>query len=301
RTLVRLAAEKEKPNGERLREYRDSNLASLELDLYSPAPIYESFEKIKLTDSLEFLREQLGEAHSLVGKALEGRTPGEVAEEAIAGTALKDVEARKKVAAGGMAAVRQSADPMIRLAARVDDDARAFRKRYEDRVQGVERAAYALISKAIFEVKGTSAYPDATFTLRLAYGVVEGYKENGKNIAPATDFRGLFQRASEHGNQPPYQLPQRWLDRKSRLNLAVKMNFVSTADIIGGNSGSPVVNRRGEIVGLIFDGNIQSLIWNFLFDGQQGRAVAVHSQGILEALRRIYGAQELVKELVGGK
>ena len=297
RTLVRLAAEKQKPNPERLREYRESNLPSLELELFSPAPIYDSFEKSKLTDSLTFMQEQLGSDHPLVKKVLDGRTPRQLAEEAISKTVLKDVNQRRKLAEEGVKALDTSTDPMIRLALKIDEDSRALRKRYEDRVQGVERANYALIAKAIFELRGKSNYPDATFTLRLSYGTVKGYADHGRNIAPLTNFSGLYERASLHGNKVPYQLPKRWMERKPKLDLAVPLNFVSTADIIGGNSGSPVVNRQGELVGLIFDGNIHSLVWNFLYDDEKGRAIAVHSQGILEALTQIYQADTLVKEL----
>ncbi|MBI4455975.1 MAG: S46 family peptidase [Acidobacteria bacterium] len=297
RTLVRLAAEKQRPNTDRLREYRESNLPSLELNLYSPAPIYDSFEKIKLIDSLEFLRNQLGESHPLVVKVLDGKTPQQLASEVVSGTRLMEVAVRRAVAAGGERAILESTDPMIQLAVKIDEDGRALRKRYEDRVQGVERVNYALIAKANFELKGTSVYPDATFTLRLSLGPVRRYTENGKNIAPFTNFAGLYDRASLHANKSPYQLPQRWLERKSKLSLATPLNFVSTADIIGGNSGSPVVNRSREIVGLIFDGNIQSLVWNFLYDDRQGRAIAVDSRGIVEALQNIYNARELVQEL----
>jgi peptidase S46-like protein len=297
RTLVRLTAEKQKPNDQRLREFGEANLPSLELELFSPAPIYRPFEKTKLIDSLTFMEEKLGHEHALVQKALNGKSPQQLADEIVSETRLGDVNVRKKLAEGGWKAVEASNDPMIQLARRVDPDARALRKRYEDRVQGVERANYALIAKAIFELKGTSTYPDATFTLRLSFGSVKGYQEGGDLIPPFTSFSGLYERASRNGNKPPYQLPQRWTEKKSKLNLTAPLNFVSTPDIIGGNSGSPVVNRHGEIVGLIFDGNIYSLIWDFLYDDKQGRAIAVHSEGIIEALEKVYQANALIKEL----
>lgn len=297
RTLVRLVAEKQKPNTERLREYRESNLPSLELELFSPAPIYEPLERAKLTDSLAYMSEQLGQDHALVKKVLDGKTSQQLAQEAVSKTLLKDVSVRKKLADEGAKAIEASTDPMIQLALRIDQDSRALRKRYEDHVQGVERANYALVAKAIFELKGTSTYPDATFTLRVSYGTVKGYQENGKPIGPFTNFNGFYERSAQHENKPPYQLTKRWVERKSKLDLATPFNFVSTADIIGGNSGSPVVNRRAELVGLIFDGNIHSLVWNFLFDDERGRAIAVHSQGILEALNKIYEVEELVREL----
>ena len=297
RTLVRLVAEKQRPNNERLREYNEANLPSIELDLFSSAPIYDAFEKAKLADSLTFMVEQLGENHPLVQKVLNGNKPRQLAEDAVAQSQLKDVSVRKKLAEGGQQAIQGSTDPMIQLALRIDEDARRLRKRYEDRVQGVERANYALISKALFELKGTSIYPDATFTLRLSYGAVKGYEEAGKRLAPFTDFNGFYERSSLHGNRPPYSLPERWVERKGKLDLKSPFNFVSTPDIIGGNSGSPVINRQGEVVGLIFDGNIHSLVWNFQYDDQKGRAIAVHSEGILEALDKVYQAEELVREL----
>jgi hypothetical protein len=297
RTLVRLAAEKQKPNNERLREYNEANLPSLELDLFSPAPIYDSLEKTKLADSLAFMVEQLGEKHPLVQKVLNGKSPQQLAQDAVSQSQLKEVSVRKKLTEGGQKAVDGSSDPMVQLALRIDEDARKLRKRYEDRVQGVERVNYALISKALFQLKGTSVYPDATFTLRLSFGVVKGYEEEGKNLAPFTNFKGFYERSALHANKPPYLLPQRWLDKKARLNLATPFNFVSTPDIIGGNSGSPVVNQKGELVGLIFDGNIHSLVWNFQYGDEKGRAIAVHSEGIIEALDKIYEAKELVREL----
>ena len=297
RKLVRLTGEKQKPNAERLREYTDARLPSLELDLYSPAPIHESLEKATLGDSLSSLLEQLGPNHKVTQKALEGGNPQQLAELLVSQTRLKDVGVRKQLADGGSQAVQSSTDPMIRLALRVDEDARTVRKRYEDNVQGVERVNYALIAKALFALKGTSAYPDATFTLRLSFGQPLNYSDQGKNIPWFTRFAGLYERASQFGHKPPYQLPQRWMDGESKLNLNKPLNFVLTTDITGGNSGSPVVNRAGEIVGLIFDGNIQSLVWTFQYDDQRGRAIAVHSEGIIEALKSIYQAREVLAEL----
>lgn len=297
RTLVRLTVEKQKPNGERLREYTDARMRSLELDLFSPAPIHESLEKATLSDSLSLLRDQLGPSHAATQTALQGRSPQQVADELVTQTRLKDVSVRKQLADGGWQAVQASTDPMIQLALRVDEEARAVRKRYEDRVQGVERANYALIAKAWFALKGKSAYPDATFTLRLSVGQPLRYSDQGKSIPWFTRFSGLYERASHFGHKPPYQLPQRWMAGKSKLNLSKPLNFVLTPDIVGGNSGSPTVNRAGEIVGLIFDGNIHSLVWTFQYDDQRGRAIAVHSEGIIEALRSIYQAKGLLAEL----
>nr|MBA3440807.1 S46 family peptidase [Pyrinomonadaceae bacterium] len=284
RSLVRLAAENERPNAERLPEYTDARRASLELQLYSPAPIYEEFERMKLADSLRFMRGEYGANHPLVERVLNGKPPEERAAELIASTRLKDVSYRKELAAGGRRGIEQSTDPMIVLARAVDEEARKVRKRYEEEVTSVERGAYAKIARALFATEGTKLYPDATFTLRLSYGAVRGYEENGKQVTPFTRFAGLFERAAQHGNQPPYQLPARWTAKKEALNLRTPFNFVSTADIIGGNSGSPVINRDGELVGLIFDGNIQSLVGNFIFDETQNRSISVDSRGMIEAL-----------------
>jgi hypothetical protein len=299
RTLVRLAAEKQKPNPQRLREYRDSNLQSLEFELFSSAPLYDNFEKFKLADSLAFFHAELGKDDPLVKDVLGDKTPQEWAEQLISGTKLKDAAVRKKVAEGGQKAIDESTDPMILFAKRIDAEARRLRKHYEDDVQGVERQNYALVSKALFAAKGTSTYPDATFTLRLAFGPVKGYMENGKKIPYFTTFAGAFEHAQKHGNKPPYDLPQSWWDKKSAIHLSTPLNFVNTADIIGGNSGSPVINKNAEIVGLIFDGNIQSLALDFGYSDAQARAVAVSSQGIIEALRNIYGAAPLADELQG--
>ena len=300
RTLVRLADEDAKPNAERLREYTDAARQSLELELYSPAPIYDDFERAKLADSLAFMRDELGANNATVRKVLKGETPEARAAELVNGTKLKDVAYRKQLAAGGIKAIENSTDPMIVLARSIDAESRAARKRYEDEVLGVERTNYAKISRALFDIEGTKLYPDATFTLRLSYGAVKGYEENGKFIPPYTDIAGLYRHSAEHGNKYPYQLPERWVERKSALDLKTPLNFVSTADIIGGNSGSPVINENAEIVGLIFDGNIQSLVGDFIFDETQNRAIAVDSRGMIEALRKVYSANEVANELTGG-
>jgi len=297
RNIVRLVAEKQKPNDTRLREYSEANLPSLELELYSPAPIYENFEQLKLADSLQFMEEKLGMENEMVRKVLSGMSPAERAKQLVTGCRLQDAAYRKQLVEGGPQAIAECQDPMISLARAIDPEARELRKNYEDMVQGVERANHALLASALFKMKGTSIYPDATFTLRLSFGPVKGYAENEKTVTPFTDFAGLYRHSASHGNVAPYQLPESWTKAKSNLNLATPFNFVSTADLIGGNSGSPVVNIMGEVVGLIFDGNIQSLVWNFLYDDRQGRAVSVDSRGLLEALEKIYSANRVVKEL----
>jgi hypothetical protein len=294
---VRLAAENEKPNAERLPEFTDARRASLELGLYSPAPIHEDFEKLKLADSLGFMVELLGADNALVKQVLAGKTPEARANELISGTKLKDPEYRKEVAKGGKAAIDASTDPMIVVARTIDAKARESRKRYESEVTGVERSNYAKIARALFETEGTKLYPDATFTLRLSYGAVEGYMENGKKVPAFTTLGGLYARADSFKRQFPYTLPQRWWDKKSEVNLNTPFNFVSTNDIIGGNSGSPTINQHGELVGLIFDGNIQSLVGDFMYDGSVNRAISVDSRGMLEILKKIFGGNEIAAEL----
>ena len=297
KTLVRLADENERPNAQRLREYSDSARSSLELQLFSAAPIYEDMEQVKLANSLSYFAEKFGGDAPLVKRVLAGKSPATRAAELIAGSKLKDIEERKRLATGGKLAIEQSQDPLIQLARLIDPDARAIRKKYEEQVIEPERQAYSLISQALFEIEGPSRYPDGTFTLRLSYGTVKGYLENGQQIPPWTTMGQTFDHAARHGNVAPWALPKSWHQRRSAIDSATPFNFVSTCDIIGGNSGSPVVNRAGEFVGIIFDGNIQSLVGDFIFDETQNRAVSVHSSAILEAMKKIYGADSLADEL----
>jgi hypothetical protein len=297
RTLVRMAEESKKPNAERLPEYTDARRASLELALFSPAPIHEDFEKLKLADSLGFMVELLGADNPLVKGVLAGKTPEARADELISGTKLKDPEFRKELAKGGFEAIDASNDPMILVAREVDAKARELRKRYETEVAAVERANYAKIARAVFETEGSKVYPDATFTLRLSYGAVEGYMENGKKVPPFTTLGGLYARSDAFKHEFPYNLPPRWIEKKSAINLNTPFNFVSTNDIIGGNSGSPTINQNGELVGLIFDGNIQSLVGDFMYDGSVNRAISVDSRGMLEVLKKVFGANDIVAEL----
>jgi hypothetical protein len=297
RDLVRLADELPKPNAERLREYSEAGLESLKQSLFSEAPLYDDLETEKLADSLAMLAETLGVDGDVVRDILAGRSPRERARELIRGTKLKDVAERKRLFEGGRAAIDVSEDPLIELARLIDPASRKFRATYEEKVDEPRRQAYGKISRARFAVHGASVYPDATFTLRLSYGVASGYQEDGRAVGWATEIGGAYARSADHGNREPFNLPKSWLDRKSRLDLKTPLNFVMTADIIGGNSGSPVINRAGELVGIIFDGNIQSLVFDYLYTDQQARAVAVHSAGILEALRKIYDAAPVVGEL----
>jgi hypothetical protein len=301
RILVRASEEKPKPNGGRLREFRDSALPSLEQQLFSTAPVYKNLQTATLALSLAQMQDALGPDDPAVKAALSGKSPEEAAKALIAGTKLEDVAVRKQLYEGGKAAVDASTDPLIVLLRNVDSEARAVRKRYDDEVDAVVRRDGATIARARFAQTGLNQPPDATFTLRLSYGAVKGYEENGKKIPYFTTFAGAFQHAEEHGNKPPYNLGASWLKMKSKLKLETPLNYVSTADIIGGNSGSPTVNKAGEVVGIIFDGNIQSLVLNFYYDDRQARAVHVDSRGIIEALRNIYGAEALANELTGTK
>jgi len=219
----------------------------------------------------------------------------------IANSKLDDVAVRKQLYEGGQAAIDSSTDPLILAMRAIDPEARVARKQFEDKVDSVVRLNGTLIAKARFAQSGFTQPPDATFTLRLSYGAVKGYQENGKAIPFATIMGGAFDHAAEHNNQPPYNLPDSWMQSKAKLDLKTPLNFVSTADIIGGNSGSPTVNKNGEVVGIIFDGNIESLPMNFAYTEVQARAVSVDSRGIQEALRKIYGATALADELMGKK
>jgi hypothetical protein len=301
RVLVRAAAEKPKPNPDRLREFRDSALPSLEQALFSTEPVYKNLDTVLLADSLAEMQDALGKDNANVQKVLNGKTPADAAKDLIANTKLDDVAVRKQLYEGGQTAIEASTDPLIVVMRAIDADARAARKEFEDKVDSVVRRDGTTIAKARFAQSGFSQPPDATFTLRLSYGTVKGYQEDGKPIPFETNMGGAFEHAAAHNDQPPYNLPESWMKSKSKLDLKTPLNFVSTADIIGGNSGSPTVNKKGEVVGIIFDGNIQSLPWNFAFSDAQGRAVSVDSRGIQEALRNIYGATGLADELMGTK
>lgn len=298
RRLLRSAAERAKPNAERLPEYGDAGRESFELGLLSEEPVYDDLETLKLADSLTQLAGLLGYRHPVVRKALAGQSPRERAAAAVCGSKLKSLAVRKQLYQGGQAAVDAAQDPMIELARLVDAEARAVRRAVEVQ-QEVIRQAHAQIAKARYAVEGDRRAPDATFTLRLAFGVVAGYEEEGRKIPHQTTFAGLYERAAAQKYRPPFDLPPRWLARMKKLNLNTPFNFVSTADIIGGNSGSPVVNRQGEFVGIIFDGNIQSLVLDIVYTEEQARALAVHSSAILEALVKMYDARPLADELLG--
>src|SRR6266508_2481370 len=300
RTLVRLAEENQKPDAERLPEFMSTRLAALEASLYSTGPIYDDFEKMKLANSLAFMQREYGAKHPFINQVVKGKTPEVRATELIEGTKLKDVEYRKQVATAGMRMTYSGADPMIALAQDIDKEARSVRKRYEEEVVAIERANYAKIAHALFEEQGTKLYPDATFTLRLSYGAVKGYRENGKFVPPFTTLGGLYARSNQFHHAFPYNLPPRWMSRQAAIDPKTPFNFVSTNDIIGGNSGSPTINKNGELVGLIFDGNIESLVGNFEYDESVNRSISVDVRAMLEVLRKVFQANAVADELMKG-
>jgi hypothetical protein len=298
RTLVRMNAELALPNAERLREFGDAGLETLREQLFADSPIYKDFEIAKLADSLSYLVSEMGADDELVKTVLAGKSPAVRAAELVNGSTVEKVDVRKELSKAGSEKIAASKDPMIQLALTVDARARAVRKTVEAKLEEPMKQAYAKLAKAKFATQGDSVYPDATFTLRLAFGTVKGYQENGgETVAPMTTMAGAFAHADKHGNVEPFKLPKSWHERRSAVDLNTPFNFVSTADIIGGNSGSPVVNREGEVVGLIFDGNIQSLVLDYAFEDKQARAVSVHSAAIVESLRKIYDAAQLADEL----
>ncbi|WNG47306.1 S46 family peptidase [Archangium minus] len=297
RTLVRYAEESTKPDAERLRGFNEANLPMLNNQLMSKAPIYPELEIAQLTFSFTKLREELGPDHPFVKKVLGKESPAALATRLVKGSKLADLKVREQLSKGGKAAIAASKDPMIQLAALIDPDARAIRKTYEEQVEAVVRKNSELIAQAKFEVYGTGIYPDATGTLRLSFGAVKGYMEDGKKVEPITQMGGTFDR---HTGEDPFALPKSWLAAKKDLTATTPMNFVTTNDIIGGNSGSPVINKDAEITGLVFDGNIQSLGGDYGFDESVNRTVAVHSEAIVESLKKVYKADRILEELRPG-
>jgi hypothetical protein len=301
RQIVQYVIEVKKPDGERLDGYHDSQIESLRFQLLSPAPIYPSTEKLFMTTALNLAAEKLGKNDEYLVKLLDGSDITTFVNSVIDGTKLSDVAVRKALLDGGEAAVAASTDPMIVAARRTDPLAREYRRWQHDEIESALTTAGEKLGKARFLVYGKDAYPDATFTLRLSYGTVDGFPYNGTIAPPFTTFYGLYDRAASFSNKPPFDLTPKEAAGRDKLELSTPLNFVSTGDIIGGNSGSPVVNRECELVGLIFDGNIESLAGDFVYDGSRNRAVAVHSAGMIEALRKLYGAGALADELEGMK
>lgn len=294
RLLVRGAAERGRPDAERLPEFTTAALPAVRQYLEATVPVHPELETVKLSWSLTQLREQLGTDDPLVQAVLGRESPRQVASRLVTGTSLGSPEARRALWEGGAAAVAASRDPFIVLARDLDADARDLRARYEAEVEAIERQAADRIARVRFARSGTTTYPDATFSLRLSYGEVRGWTEGERQVAPFTDLAGAFRR---HTGSAPYALPARWLEHRERLPGDQPYNFVSTHDITGGNSGSPVINREGELVGLIFDGNIHSLAGDLWYDDSLNRAVSVHAGAIIVALGQLYDAAFLVREM----
>lgn len=297
--IVQYVAEIKKPDGQRLPGYHDSQLESLRFSLFSPAPIYKEMEIARITGALQLDLKEMGANDPFLQMVLGGKTPHDVATALVNGTSLEKPEARKKLIDGGEAAVNASTDPMIVLARRLDPMRRDLIKWMQDNVQSVEQRGGEQLGRARFAVYGHSTYPDATFTLRLSYGQVKGYPYNGTVAPPKTTFFGLYGRSADFDHKPPFNLAARFAEGQSKLNLTTPFNFVATDDIIGGNSGSPVINGKGELVGLIFDGNIESLVGDYVYDIETNRAVAVHTAGMTEALKKLYNVGPLLNELLG--
>jgi hypothetical protein len=299
--IVRYSDQIQKPNDQRYDEFRDNRLESFKFSLFSPAPIYPDFEEANLTAWLNEAVKTLGRNDPFIKAALGDAEVSEVVHRAVRETKLGDVAARKALIDGGAAAVAASNDPMVTLARRVEPVIRELRAWNEANIASVESSAGEKISKARFAVYGKSIPPDANFNLRLSYGRVKGYEEDTTLVPYRTTFFGLYDRALSFNEMTPYELPQRYKDKKNSFDLSTPLDFVYTADTIGGNSGSPVINRNAEFVGINFDSNIQKLSNRYWYveEEEGGRAVGVHSAGILEALRKVYETNELVAELVG--
>ena len=295
-TLVRAATELQKTNEKRFREFADSALPQLKQYLFSTAPLYDDLETTLLAFNLTKMREQLTTNDPYVKKVLGNQSPAQLADYLIKNTTLGDVKVREQLFNGGAKAIVESKDPLIQFVLRLDPDGREIRKKYEDEIEPRNRRASEQVAQARFAVYGSKTYPDATFTLRISYGQMKGYNENAQWVQPWTTLGGAFNHAT---GADPFALPESWLKAKSDLEIDTKFNFCSTNDIIGGNSGSPVVNKEAEVVGLIFDGNLQSLGGDYGYDGTTNRAVAVHSASVIELLKKVYHADRIVSDLQG--
>lgn len=299
RRLVRAAAERAKPNGERLAEHRDSGRRSFELALFSAKPIPVDLEEAKLAHALTMLALELGAEDPVVRAALAGRAPADRAAELVRGTRVGDGALRRELHALDAAAIATVSDPMVQFALEVDAAARAVRRTIEQQNE-VKAQAHAQIARVRYAKDGDTVAPDATFTLRLSVGTIRGIESPGGPVPAYTELGGKFARAAERGSRPPYDLPASWIEARPRLDLATPYNFISTNYSIGGNSGSPTIDRAGRFIGIIFDGNIHTLVWNYAYTDTAARSVSVDVRGILEAMRRVYGAEALVAELLAG-
>jgi len=294
RTVIRYAEEKPKPDEKRLSGYQDAGLPSLEQQMYSPAPLNNAVEELVLAQQFHAFQENLGRNDATVIAVLAGRTPEEAAHFYVSTSKLQDVAERKRLA-NSVDAVKNSEDGMIRLALILDGPARSYLKQFEDKVEAVITSSAAKIAQARFSVYGANEYPDATFTPRLSYGPVKGYTDSaGKPVPYATTFAGLYQRAT---SKEPFALPPTWIKAKSALDLRTPFDFVTTADTHGGNSGSPTVDTKGEIIGILFDGNLEGLPNRYVYTEEQARSVHVSSNAIIEALKKVYRANRVLKEL----
>ena len=297
KTLVRGAVERAKPDAERLTEFHASRLPAIEAELGSPAPVHPQLEQTLLAFSLGKLRQSLGVDDEAVRTLLGKQSPEEVAAQLVNFTHLGDPKVRLALWSGGPAAIAASKDPMIVLARKVEPIARKLRDQWDNEVVAPQRQASEALAGARFARDGTGVYPDATFTQRVSYGTVKGWNENGTPVPAFTRFAGLYDRAT---GSEPFKLSRAWLDAKPHLDLHTPFDFVSTNDIIGGNSGSPVIDAQGHAVGLIFDGNIHSLGGDFAYEPTMNRAVAVDTTALLAALQSVYKNQKLADELVHG-
>ncbi len=296
--IVRVASESAKPNAQRLVAYRGPGLETIKAAVVRERNIDVAFERLALAAQLRAAQSELPAGDPYLVAALAGRTPEAAAAALVTGTSLTNTAARRTLIEGGASAVAASTDPLIALARAIDPLNRAVIMR-ADSLNAIIATNAELIGQAIFAVYGTALPPDATFSLRISDGVVKSYPSNG-TIAPyKTTFFGLYERSAAFDNKDPFHLPQRWIARRDRLDMPTGFNFVSTNDIIGGNSGSPVINRNAEVVGLAFDGNIENVPNRFLFDASIGRTVSVHSAGMIEALRKMYDGGRIADELQG--
>jgi hypothetical protein len=294
RLLLRAGDERPKPNTDRLREFSDTELPRIQRDLYAQVPVYPEFEQMTLSFSLERMREWLGPDHPVVRRLMSKESPDDLATRLIAETEMNDANFRKRLWLGGKTAVDASHDPMIVLARSIDAEARAIRRQYEDEVEAPIAAAAERIAAARFKAYGTNTYPDATFTPRLNYGTVQGWLENGVSVQPFTHLDRAFERAT---GATPFKIPESWMRVKAQLDMNTPFCISTSNDIVGGNSGSPLIDVDGKLVGLMFDGNIYSIAGRYWFKPENNRAIGVHPAIIREALEKVYGAKQLLSEL----
>lgn len=293
-TLVRAPEELKKPEGERFEEFRESKLPQLKQQLFSSAPIYKELEITTMEFMLTKTRENLSPDHPFVKKILGNKSPGQVAKEILQKSKLDNPKFREQLFNGGAEAIAKSNDPVIQFVKLVDGEMKAKRKSYEDNIDSAMKSVGEKIAAAQFDVYGTNTYPDATFSLRISYGQVLGYEEDGKHIYPFTEMKNTFVRNT---GSDPFALPPTWLKARNEISPKARYNFITTNDIIGGNSGSPILNKNAEIIGVVFDGNIHSLGGSFGFDPAKNRAVSVQNEAMLESLKTIYKAERLLKEI----